>query len=205
VKKTVILLVILFFLAGCSFSPTPDPTPMPTFTSTITETPTPPPTNTATPIPEATATITHSSNAGYKVNIWLDPSFFSGEPSVAAAWLGYASARTEWIQTNVLAEEMAQNGYHRAFEEEVAARSSLAKIWKELKSSKGGAKDTHLDDLLKVYEAGYIREYTWTFLATDEWSQPEGLRLDEFKTWAQVNIPDHEPKTLADVEITVDE
>jgi hypothetical protein len=208
-KRLTIIIFTLAFITECSFFPSPATKSVPAFTITATQTLQHTPTRILTSIPKATATFARSEptppakKTGPQVGIVLDPSLLSGDTSVTAAWLGYASARAEWIQSNITAEELAQKGYHRTFEEEVAARSSLAKIWKELKSSQTELKNTYLDELLKVYEAGFIKEYTWIFLATNEWSRPEGLRLDEFSIWSNKNIPNHNPETRADVEVTV--
>jgi len=207
-KKVGIIIVVILISVACNTSNIQPSSQASTPTTAVSEIPIP--TITKPPFASPTATLpkvtltSPSIKVSYQVGIVLDPSLQSGDISIASAWLGYAAARAEWIQTNVSADEIVQKGYHRAFEEEVTSRSSLAKIWKEFGNSQANLKNPYLDDLLKVYESDFIREYTWIYLTSDEWLQPEGLRLDEFSTWTSNNLPNHKPETLAGVEITID-
>ncbi len=208
-KKLGIVIIATFITVACNTTnaqpsaqtSTTTAVPVVLATPTIKNVPTASPTAS---LPEPSPT-SSSMKTGYQVRIVLDPSLQSEEIPVMSAWVGYAATRAEWIQNNVSADDIAQKGYQRTFEEEVSARSTLAKIWKELGDADAGLKNPYLDALLKVYEAGYIREYTWMFFASDEWSQPDGLLLEEFSTWSTENLVNHNPETHADIEITVDQ
>lgn len=208
-RKSGIITIIIFIIAACSTTnaqPSGQPdtsTAIPVvLTSPITTNV--PTESLATALPEPSPT-SSSIKAGYQAGIVLDPSLQNEEIPVMSAWIGYAASRAEWIQTNVSVDEIVQKGYQRTFEEEVAARSTLSELWKEFGDSDVNLKNLYLDDLLKVYEAGYIKEYTWTYLASSEWSQPDGLLLEEFSAWSKNNLVNHNPETHADVEITVDQ
>jgi hypothetical protein len=208
-KKIGIFIVVILISAACNTTNIQPSSQASAATTVASEIPVPTKTKSSVASPSATFAevipTPLATKASYQIGIVLDPSLQSEDISIASAWVGYAASRAEWIQTNISAEEIVQKGYHRTFEEEVAARSSLAKIWKELLgNSQPDLKNSYLDDLLKVYEARFIKEYTWIFLASNEWLQPEGLRLDEFLAWSNKNLPNHKPEIRADIEITVD-
>lgn len=113
----------------------------------------------------------------------IDPSLQSEDISIKSAWIGYGSALAEWIQTNIPEKDIIVGIYRPPFEGEVKARGTLASIWAEFKNTQPDLKNKSLDDLLTVYKAGFIREYTWVFLANDTWSQPEAMKLEDFLSW----------------------
>lgn len=121
-----------------------------------------------------------------------------GNQAVTAAWLGYALARVGWIRQNVPQEYIDQGYYARSFAEELYGRENMVKVWGELKDKDGTLTDQYLDEMLEVYNAGYIKEYVWVYLYEDGWEgSPTNQRLDEYIAWEEVNIPGHEPLTLA--------
>ena len=200
-KKLAYLISVALISTSCSMGNLPpiaaSSTPKSSPTATL-----PSPTSTTTlPTPTPTPTITDQKN--FQVDIVLDPSLQSENISVASAWVGYGSALAEWIQDNITDKDFISGTYRPAFEGEVKARSTLASIWEEFKNSQPDLKNKYLDDLLAVYKAGFIREYTWVFLGNDTWLQPDGLQLEDFSAWSKANIPNHVPETRAGVEITV--
>ncbi|MBI5354543.1 MAG: hypothetical protein HZB50_18030 [Chloroflexi bacterium] len=206
-RKLGIVILTVFIVAACSTTNTQpsNQTSTPTVEPLVLTTPrtTSAPTKTPTAsLPEPSPT-SDSIKTGYQAGIVLDPALKNEETPIISAWMGYAISRTEWIQANVSTDEIVQRGYERTFEEEVSARSTLAILWKELRGPDTSLKNPYLDDLLKVYEAGYIKEYTWIFLASSDWLQPDGLLLEEFSAWSKKNLINHSPETHADVEITV--
>jgi len=134
------------------------------------------------------------------VSINIDDAGLKGKPGgVSAAWMGYGMARASWIADHVLGKGADPTTYRRSFDEEVAGRETLAKIWTEMKQSEPAA-DTYLDQLENVQKAGYLAEYVWAYLRSPDWKAPSsGLRLDEFDKWKAVNLDGHKPETFADV------
>jgi hypothetical protein len=118
--------------------------------------------------------------------IYIDTSVMPNS-SVAAAWLVYAASLSSWEK------ELDRNGNIDSYKREVFARESIAKIWKGLKINESRDPDRDLDDLEKIYDAGFMEEYVWIYLRKEGWLKPEDLRLDAFKAWADQNLPDHKP------------
>ena len=65
----------------------------------------------------------------------------------------------------------------------------MTSMWRDSKAEKGG-EDAFLDDLVRVQDAGYLREYMVSFFKNPNWTLPldQGLRLAEFRDWARRNI-----------------
>jgi hypothetical protein len=137
------------------------------------------------------------------MNVTLDNEGLKGRPiAVMSAWMMYGVARANWVSEHVLGKSSSVSGYHRSFEEELAGRESLAKIWPELKVSDKAAQDAYLDDLQSVLSAGFLREYIWFYLGSPEWHDvPDGLHLSDFEKWKSSNLVNHKVETLADVTI----
>ncbi len=136
-----------------------------------------------------------------KITITLDEAALKGKPeSALGAWMGYGIARANWLSENVLVRPGASESYHRCFEEELAGRESLAKIWIELKHSDAKLKDEYLDQIIAIRHAGFLGEYVWSYLGSADWKQaPDTLRLDAFEKWKISNLKGHKAVTFADV------
>ena len=140
------------------------------------------------------------------ISVVVDNESLTAKPQgVMGAWIGYAMARANWISDHVKAGSAEAKTYVRTFEEEVAGRDSLVTIWGELKASESGLADLYLDQLQRVKEAGFLREYVWVNLRQAEWSvEPTGLQLARFEAWAKENIDGHVVETHADAKIEKD-
>ena len=133
--------------------------------------------------------------------IVLDDSLKNGDPRIIAAWIAYASALSDWAETNP--EQIKDNSHKKTFEEEVAAREMLVDTWQEMRVEEPGTGDTYLDELTQVKNSGFMREYVRKFLTQDDWKSPGKLRAKEFHSWSKKNIPDHQVQTLANFQIVV--
>jgi len=138
-----------------------------------------------------------------EITVTLDEAALKGKPeSVTGAWMGYGIARANWISEHVLVNPGELVSYRRCFEEELAGRESLAKIWAELKQSDAKLKDEYLDQVLVIRSAGFLGEYVWSYLGSADWKQPsKELRLEAFEKWRTANLAGHKAQTLADVKI----
>lgn len=126
------------------------------------------------------------------------------EPSddILAAWMGYGLARANWIRDRFSEGKLDINAHQPAFDEELRARETMAKIWKELKETAPENKDPYLDAVAAVYDAGYLSEYVWVYLKRDNWNkQPKGLKLDEFAKWRKKNLALHQAQTLVNIKL----
>ena len=156
-----------------------------------------PVTPSATPTPGATS---------YTVQVQLDPSLLNGQdPALVNAWTAYANGRADWIRQNTPGDEMLLTGYHRSFDEEVAGRTALVLAWLSEKQVEPGLRNPYLDELVKVYQAHFIKEYTWTYFAASDWERPKELDLRAYMAWSQRHLtnPIHIPQTLATVEVII--
>ena len=138
-----------------------------------------------------------------QVHVTIDQEGLEGRPQpVSSAWMGYGLARATWVAQNVIEKPEVPRPYRRSFEEELAGREGLTKIWSELKQSDATAVDPYLDALARVLESGFLREYVWVFLKSDDWAAaPEGLRLGELEAWKAANLAGHKVETYADVTV----
>jgi len=131
--------------------------------------------------------------------VLLAESLFEENDSVAAAWLGYALSRFNWVRDNA-PQTMNKYDYRKSFEEELQGRGSLVKIWQELKEKDSSLKNTYLDEALMIYEAGYLKEYVWLYLGDGTWKNPPAAsRLKKFMRWQDKKIPNHQVQTLANL------
>jgi hypothetical protein len=76
-------------------------------------------------------------------------------------------------QTAWVAYAMALGAYEDgrdSFETELKARDSMIQVWVELKQQgKESATDPYLEEMIGVRDAGYLREYVWTFHRRPVW------------------------------------
>jgi len=85
------------------------------------------------------------------------------------------------------------------FEEKVSGLQEAIRFWKRDKAKKPGLSDAYLDDLEKVSDAGFLREYVWHYLRRDRWKMPPDLRLDEFEPWRNEHLKDHRVRVYGDL------
>ncbi len=126
------------------------------------------------------------STATPKPVIYLDANLSNVQ---AAGWLAYAGSLQQWDDQN-----NNKNG-KELFEREVYARETAAIVWSELKQKNSDAIEYDLDTMLKVNDAGFMREYVWYFLKKPDWTIPKELKLEEFNKWIEQNIPNYQPTT----------
>ncbi len=186
-RNAAVVLILALAVTACSLQQvgTPTPVPQPTIA---------PVTPSLTPTPEPPS---------YAVTVVLDPTLTGQDPSITDSWTAYANARADWIRSNITPEAMAIAGYHPSFDEEVAGRTALAQAWIAQKRITPALKNVYLDQLVQVYQAYFIKEYTWTYFALDTWEEPHGLYLSAFKRWLREHPwkPIHIPQTLATVRV----
>ena len=88
------------------------------------------------------------------------------------------------------------------FEQEVQARDATLKTYLSVQKRDPELDIPCFDDLSRVGDAGFLREYVWVYLQQKSWSQqPSDLRLSEFDTWRQSNLSDHKPQTQGAVKV----
>ena len=91
------------------------------------------------------------------------------------------------------------------FEEELQARLLLAQSCAEKARRGEPPSSPYLSDLLRVYEAGFIAEYVWLFLAQPTWpAEAQPQNLPAFIGWVTQNFRQHVVKTFGGVKIERD-
>ena len=74
---------------------------------------------------------------------------------------------------------------------EIESREEEAKYWQRL--NKNGPPSPYFDELVIVYESGFMTEYVWKYHRQTNWNKPIGLKQEEFDKWAIEKIPNHKP------------
>ncbi|OQW37413.1 MAG: hypothetical protein A4E19_13485 [Nitrospira sp. SG-bin1] len=128
-----------------------------------------------------------------KFQIVVDP---STPKEILAPWLFYAGSRAHWMEKKFFEQNPGVTSYQYTFMEEVEARKRCAHLWREVRV-KDGLTNRYLDDLVTVLDANFLEEYTWTYFRSDDWRQPNDLRLAEFDRWRSMNLQGHKPETRA--------
>lgn len=82
-----------------------------------------------------------------------------------------------------------------SFDCERTARRLLAEAWQASTAMDPAARDRYLDDLVVVYEAGYLDEYVAGNFRRRHWELPPELRTSSYRRFMKSRLPDHEPRT----------
>ena len=109
--------------------------------------------------------------------ITVDPELESN-PAAVRPWLTYGV-------------ETAMNKNVDKYTREVSGRQAMAREWKYYTASNRNAHDPYLDDLVKIADAGFIREYVHLFIVPAPDQVVPTLRLQAYNSWALANIPNH--------------
>ena len=113
-----------------------------------------------------------------------------------AMWLSYLMARANFISKHPEAHPQRVGIVTPVFEEELEARSTVTKVYREIRQKDKDLDLPYFNDLLRVDDAAFMREYVWVFLHQASWQQaPEGLRLREFEAWCKSNLVNHQALT----------
>ncbi len=122
----------------------------------------------------------------------------SGSSGQLEAWLGYAMARMVWIDGKFHEHFPEDATYQYSFSEELYARDALVAIWTDLKTEQGLG-DRYLEDLSRVYAAGFLKEYVWLCIGHPSWQESPGLPVKEFGSWMRDHLPSHKVETWVSV------
>jgi len=100
--------------------------------------------------------------AKFKVNVMVHP---SPTPEEGAAWFFYPLARSKFIDEHPELYEGQSGTVVPLFEEEYQGRWILADSCAHNLQQSQRPPSTYLADLLRVHQAGFLREYVWLFLS----------------------------------------
>lgn len=140
--------------------------------------------------------VARAQNRTQKVIIVIDSALETA--SEGAFWLRYSYARFDYRKQQELPYDLliGQEAIP-SFKEEVAARKELLKDFEDIQDSLSEATRTATEEMAKAESEGFMDEYVWVYLHQDGWEEPEDLKLEEFKTWAENQIPTHKAPTHA--------
>ena len=115
----------------------------------------------------------------------------SDDDPVLQSWVSYSLTRST-CQLQIGGENPARAS---SFDCELAAREHLLESWAEKKARLDGASDSYLDQLARVAEAGFLREYVATYFARRNWELPPDLDVPAFDAWRKAVLSRHKPET----------
>jgi len=92
-----------------------------------------------------------------------------------------------------LREQIARGHFLDSFQREYAVWDNAYATWKKVpeKAEAQPSAITFVDALRDVQDAGYMREYIWNYFRRPYWTQPDGLRMTDFKVWAETHLSGH--------------
>lgn len=113
----------------------------------------------------------------------------------ALIWLAYLISRTAFHEEHHLPIPTSGE-IVPSFAEEVDARTTTVKAYRELKAKDSKIKDAYWETLSEVERRGFMAAYVWTCLHRKEWPskvRPSGMAA--FNDWKQHALPRHVAKT----------
>src|SRR5262245_1333709 len=120
-------------------------------------------------------------------------------PKEGTLWFFYAAARATFISEHGNLYEAQPDPILRTFGEEVAGRWMLGHSCENALKQGEQLASAYLADLLKVFQADFISEYVWLFLAQPNWLPDQRPpKMPAFLGWAMQNLLQHKVETLSD-------
>jgi hypothetical protein len=118
-------------------------------------------------------------------------------PDEMMYWITYAGGRAAWRSEHVADEAVANGPVVPGFEEEVWAHDF---VWMMLEDPAAYPRRSPLRGMHRAREAGFLREYVWTYLRQPGWQEPAGLRIAEFDVWRRKQLKKHTAAVHAGIE-----
>lgn len=140
------------------------------------------------PVSQARARAAAEAEAATKVAIMWDPATPREESTI---WLAYLYARAAFAVSESNGDFVAGER-DASFEEELRGRTIAVNMFRELKRNDAQPASVYFNDIDRVDEAGFLREYVWSYLRQDSWiAQPVGLNLQAFDAWRAQHLAGH--------------
>ncbi len=118
---------------------------------------------------------------------------------ITAAWVLYASIKIRVREGSYVDDHPESRGMDSQFDEESFARDHMAEFWAE-QSAEVQSINPYLELLVKIREAGLIREYVWRYMRAEDWQNQTGLSIDKLdELMTAENEETHQVVTLAQV------
>ncbi len=114
-------------------------------------------------------------------NVFLNPQH---ESCNIAGWMLYGVEMKDQIE---------EGNYLTTFERELAARKRALRYWEERVENGEVCASGTWKAMSIAKAAGYLKEYVFSAYDRALWPEPEGLDLEGWPDWANVNIEVHDP------------
>ena len=115
-------------------------------------------------------------------------------PDQQVAWISYGAALA--LQAKADGLPPGHGVWEPTFGAEVRARESQVAVWKEI-SAKQPVDYPFMTKMVRIMDAGFMREYVWENYRQLDWVEPKDLRLKEYEAWASTNLVGLKPITGA--------
>jgi len=134
------------------------------------------------------------------INVRMDPSLASPD---APIWLGYLLSRAKYVREHESEYDWKPGVIIPSFGEELAALTDALKVYRELQQKNEHLQVAYFDDLARVADQSYLREYVWTYLHESAWdTPPDNLRFIDFMHWRATNLAQHRALPKGDIVFT---
>lgn len=122
---------------------------------------------------------------------YLSPQAMQGGDPVLQSWVVYSLARAA-CQLETGGEIPSRVSTYAC---ESRARRLMAESWAEKQLADDSLRDSYLDTLVAVREAGFLPEYVVTYYGRPGWTVPADLDRAGFAAWRRTQLPGHRPAT----------
>ena len=122
---------------------------------------------------------------------YLAPRAHSDDDPVLQSWVAYSLAKSV-CQVDIGGDIPSRVTDYGC---EFTARRHLVENWQEQRLENPAASNRYLDDLVRVYEAGFLDEYTVRYFGRRHWQVPVEVEVDKFHRWQRKNLRGHRPQT----------
>lgn len=118
---------------------------------------------------------------------YLAENAYHDDDPVLQSWVAY-SLDLSTCQLTIGGDNPAHNS---SFACEYGARQALADAWVEKTADDPTSADPYLDNLVKIREADFLREYVADSYARRGWNVPDDLAIREYDRWRRDNLHGH--------------
>lgn len=118
---------------------------------------------------------------------YLAENAYHDDDPALQSWVAY-SLDLSACQLMIGGDNPAHNS---SFACEYGARQTLADAWAEQTVDQSTNSDPYLDDLVKIRDADFLREYVADSYARRGWELPHDLDIKEYDVWRRDNLRGH--------------
>ena len=121
---------------------------------------------------------------------YLAPQAFSDNDPVLQSWVAYTLMLSA-CQLDIGGDNPARATDYGC---EFSARMLLVDTWERKLEQNSEIRDSYLDTLTAIREAGFLDEYTVHYFGQDAWQVPIEVEVDAFLSWEREHVGPHRPQ-----------